>query len=300
MLDKALELLSARWLIHRDTALSYLPLFIAALNGGEKLAGFLNDAGSQLKQDERSKSKVVGFRAGASGETVQYDFDDSSIPDNSIAIIPISGVILPWRSMIIEEQIRCASENDKIIAILFPTNSPGGTVFYVDILAKTIKDCKKPTVAVIMNMAASAAMWLTSAMNYRIATSPMDSIGSIGVFTSFTDMQVLLKEKLGISIVDIYATKSTRKNEMTRQLLEAGNKKPIVDDLDFVNDIFHKAIQDNMGIKADSEVFDGAIYNAQDAITQGLINEINSLDYAIEYAYTAGLTTKINQYKSLI
>lgn len=299
MIDKALELLSARWLIHRETVLSYLPLFISFLNGGDKLAGFLSEASTQLKNDERSKSKILAFRAGASGETVQFEFDDNSIPDNSIAIIPISGVILSWRSMIIEEQIRRAIENDKIIAIVFPTNSPGGTVFYTDILAKTIKDCQKPTVAVIMNMAASAAIWLTSAMNYRISTSPMDSIGSIGVFTSFTDMQVLLKEKLGINIIDIYATKSTRKNEMTRLLLE-GNKKPIVDDLDFVNEIFHKVIQDNMGIKPDSEVFDGAIYNAQDAITHGLINEINSLDYAIEYAYTAGLTNKINQYKSLI
>jgi len=299
MIERVLEMLSARWLIHRDTALSYLPLFVSFLNGGEKFAAFLNEAPEEYKLRERKKSKVLGFRAGSGGETVQYEFDDQSIPDNSIAVIPISGTILSWKSMLIEENIRMALANDKIIAILFPTNSPGGMVFYTDILADTIKNCTKPTVAAIMNMSASAAMWLTSAMNYRISTSPMDWAGSIGVFTSYTDMQVLLKEKLGINIIDIYATKSTRKNEMTRLLLE-GNKKPIVDDLDFVNEIFHTAIQRNLSLKKDSEVFDGAIYNAVEAQKLGLINEINSLDYAIEYAYQAGLTNKINQYKQFI
>lgn len=290
-MDRVLEMLSARWLIHRDTALSYLPMMIAFLNGSDNFASLMPEA----EEKKRSTPKVLAFSS-APGLMVQYEFDDPCIPDNSIAVIPIQGPILSWKSMNLVDSIRKAQSNDNIIALLFPTNSPGGMVFYTDILAKEIKNCKKPTVASIMNMSASAAMWITSAMNYRIATSPMDWIGSIGVFTSYTDMQILLKDKLGITITDIYATLSTRKNEMSRALLE-GNKKPIIDDLDFVNDIFHAAIRENLGIKADSEVFTGAIYNAQDAIKQGLINEINSLDYAIEYAYNAGLTNKISNYK---
>jgi len=284
-------MLSARWLIHRDTALSYLPMLIAFLNGNEHFASMMPMA----EEEKRSKPRVLAMGS-EPGAMVQYEFDDPCIPDNSIAVIPILGTILSWKSMNIIDSIRKAENNENIIAILFPTNSPGGMVFYTDILAKEIKDCQKPTVASIMNMSASAAMWITSAMDYRIATSPMDWIGSIGVFTSYTDMQVLLKDKLGITITDIYATLSTRKNEMSRALLE-GNKKPIIDDLDFVNEIFHAAIRENLGIKADSEVFTGAIYNANEAITHRLINEINSLDYAIDYAYKAGLTHKINNYK---
>ncbi len=291
MIDKLLEMLSARWLIHRDTALSYLPMLIAFLNGNDQFASLMPKA----EQEKHSKPRILAMGS-EPGSMVRYEFDDPCIPDNSIAVIPIQGTILSWKSMNIVEAVRKASDNENIIALLFPTNSPGGMVFYTDILANEIKNCKKPTVASIMNMSASAAMWITSAMDYRIATSKMDWIGSIGVFTSYTDMQVMLKEKLGITITDIYATLSTRKNEMTRALLE-GNQKPIIDDLDFVNEIFHTAIRENLGIKADSEVFTGAIYNAQQAINHGLINEINSLDYAIDYAYKAGLTNKINNYK---
>jgi ClpP class serine protease len=294
MVDRVLEMLSARWLIHRDTALSYLPLFISFLQGGEKLSSFM----PREEEIKRSRAKVLSLGTGGwSSMATEYELSDPNIPDNSIAWIPIWGTILSWRSMNLIEVIRKARANDKIIALVFPVNSPGGMVFYTDILAAEIKEVGKPTVAAIMNMSASAALWLTSSMDYRIATSAMDSIGSIGVFTSFTDMQVLLKEKLGITIIDLYATKSTRKNEMVRSLLE-GNTKPIIDDLDFVNEIFHAAIRQNLGIKADSEVFTGAIYNAQDALVHGLINEINSLDFAIEYAYKQGLTNKINHFKT--
>ena len=40
------------------------------------------------------------------------------------------------------------------------------------------------------------------------------------------------------------------------------------------------------------EVFSGAIYYAQQAIDLKLINEINSLDYAITFAHRQGLIHK--------
>jgi len=287
-------MVSGRWLVHRDTAVSYLPMLIAFLNGSENIASIM----TKEEADKLSKPRILAIGT-QPGKLVQYDFGDPCIPDNSIAVIPIQGTILPWSSMRIYQAVQLAEDNENIISILFPTNSPGGMVNFTDILANEIKNCKKPTVAVVQNMSASAAMWLISAMDYRITTSPMDFIGSIGVFTSYTDMSVLLKEKLGISITDIYATKSTRKNEMTRLFLE-GNTQPIIDDLDFVNEIFHATIQKNLGLKADSEVFTGAIFNAPQAIDLGLINEINTMDYAIEYVYNQGLTSKINKYKSSI
>ena len=293
-MDRILQMVSGRWLVHRDTAVSYLPMLIAFLNGSENIASIM----TKEEADKLSKPRILAIGT-QPGKLVQYDFGDPCIPDNSIAVIPIQGTILPWSSMRIYQAVQLAEDNENIISILFPTNSPGGMVNFTDILANEIKNCKKPTVAVVQNMSASAAMWLISAMDYRITTSPMDFIGSIGVFTSYTDMSVLLKEKLGISITDIYATKSTRKNEMTRLFLE-GNTQPIIDDLDFVNEIFHATIQKNLGLKADSEVFTGAIFNAPQAIDLGLINEINTMDYAIEYVYNQGLTSKINKYKSSI
>jgi ClpP class serine protease len=88
---------------------------------------------------------------------------------------------------------------------------------------------------------------------------------------------------------------------MTRALqMDPLNTQSIVDDLDFVNGIFHKTIQDNLGISADSEVFTGAIYNAAQAVDLKLINEINTLEYAIDYAYKQGLIHKARQQYQLI
>jgi protease-4 len=292
MIERILELLEAKWLIHRDTAISYLPMLLAFVNGQK----FAWSPEEEIENKKRRAPKVLAFGRNVMDVAGQYSLDDPQIPANSIAVIPISGTILAWSSQTLIENIRKAQANDKIISILFPVNSPGGMAFMTDIAAQAIKNTEKPTTAMIMNMAASGAMWLISAMDYRIATSPMDFVGSIGVRTSWTDFTDLFEKKLGIKVQEIYATLSTRKNEFTRALKD-GNSGPVVADLDFVNQIFHQAIRDNLGIKQDSEVFAGATYNAQQGISLGLINEVNTMDYALEYAYKRGLSNKIKTYQ---
>jgi len=296
MFDRILELLDSKWLIHRDTAVSYLPLLVAYLNG-QPVAFNPNEKKGRFSKPNVLIKSATGFKAlfPEDDSNSPLDFSNPDLPEHSVALIPIQGPIFSWDSLRLIECIQRAQENDKIISALFVVNSPGGQVFMTDIAAQTIKAFNKPTVGMIMNMAASAAMWMISGMNHRIATSPMDLIGSIGVYTSFMDMQVMLKDKLGITITDIYATLSTRKNEMVRALKE-GNLEPITKDLDFVNAIFHQSIRENLGIDQTSEVFTGAIYNAIEAQKLGLITEIGSMDYAYQKAFEEGLINKMNQF----
>ncbi|MFZ4569707.1 MAG: S49 family peptidase [Bacteroidales bacterium] len=296
MFDRILELLDSKWLIHRDTAVSYLPLLVAYLNG-QPVAFNPNEKKGKFSKPNVLVKTVTGFSAmyPEDGDSSPVDFSNPDLPEHSVALIPIQGPIFSWNSLQLIEAVKQAQINDKIIAALFVVNSPGGQVFMTDIAAQAIKGFNKPTVGMIMNMAASAAMWMISGMTYRIATSPMDLIGSIGVYTSFMDMQVLLKDKLGITITDIYATLSTRKNEMVRALKE-GNLEPITKDLDFVNDIFHQAIRENLSIEKESEVFTGAIYNAIEAQKHGLITEIGTMDYAYQKAYEEGLIHRMTQF----
>ena len=294
-MEQILELLSSRWLIHTDTALSYIPLLVAFLSGkSDKLSLF-----DQTAEDaKRAKPKALAF--GQASTITEFELSDPGIPENSVAVIPVWGPIVPSKSMQLIDCIRQAQFNPNINSILFPVNSPGGTIFYLDILSGEISSTTKPTVAVVMNCCASAAMWITSAMDYRIATSPMDQVGSIGTMVSIMDFRGLL-EKIGIKETQLYADKSILKNASVRSLFaDQPNQQPIMDQINFVNEIFHKAIQDNLSISADSEVFSGAIYYAQQAISLKLINEINSLDYAIEYAYKQGLIYKgKSQFQSL-
>jgi len=269
-----------------DSALSYLPLVMAWVNG-QKFA-----SEEMTKEEKANKPYALSFKIQDGVNIVgQYELDDPAMPENSVAVIPIQGVILSWNSMNLVANIQQAGMNPSINSILFLVNSPGGMVFYTDIAATEIKNCKKPTVACIMNMGASAAMWMISAMDYRICTSPMDWVGSIGTMMSFMDFSRMLKEKLSIDIYEIYADDSSRKNEMLRQLRE-GNDTLVKQDLKFVNDIFHQTILDNLKLPKDSEVFQGATYNATDGLRLGLIDEINTVDYAIDFAYKKGLSFK--------
>ena len=291
MLNRIFSILGAQWLIHQDTAVSYLPVLIAFVKGQEML----------LKSADDKKPYVVAWSDGAQliPTIGKWNLTDASIPENSVAVIPVDGVICSWNSVDLMTMLRDAQANDSINSILLVVNSPGGMVSQIDLLAGSIKSLTKPTVSVVMGMAASAAMWVISATSYRIATSPIDVIGSIGTKTSIQDYSGLL-EKIGIKITDFYATKSTRKDEEVRAIKENGDTKPMTAFVDFVNEVFHQAIRENLGIAADSEVFTGAAFFAAKAQELGLINEIGSMDYALAKAYQLGLRNKIiNQSKSL-
>jgi signal peptide peptidase SppA len=290
MLNRIFSILGAQWLIHQDTAISYLPVLLAFVKGQE----ILMQPGDVMKP----------YIAGCNGpdqeiNTCQrWEFEYDSIPDNSVAIIPIDGVICTWDTMQLLSWLKWVKENDRINAVLFLVNSPGGMVSQIDLLSNSIKELGKPTVALIMGMAASAAVWAISGCTCRIATSPIDMIGSIGTKTTFQDYAGML-EKIGIKVEDIYATLSTRKDEQYRAYKDNGDTAPMIAMLDFINEVFHQNIRDNMGIDAGSEVFTGAIYFAAQAQQLGLIDEINTMDYALEKAYQLGLKNKIiNQSKS--
>src|ERR1035438_8802432 len=153
MLNRIFSLLDAQWLIHRETAVSYLPVLISFLNGQKVIL----EEGPARKPYFFSKRAQDDINLSDSG-----NLDDPDIPINSIAVIPIEGVLVSWKTMELVQNIRMASDNPNICAVVFLVNSPGGMVFYTDITAQTIKDLQKPSVSVIFNCAASAAMWLRS------------------------------------------------------------------------------------------------------------------------------------------
>lgn len=292
MLDRIFSILSSTWLIHRDTAISYLPALVAFLNGQEIL----------LQDSESPKAYAVSFSDRGEGNINKVDqcgLDNGNIPENAVAVIPIKGVIVEWKSEWLLECIGNVKSNPSINSVVFMVNSPGGMVSQIDIIASEIKGLGKPSIALISGMACSAAMWLISAMDYRIATSKLDVVGSIGAKVTIDDFSGLL-EKVGIKFTDLYATKSILKDKEFRALKENNDPKPITEFVDFINDFFHDSIRKNLGIREDSPVFTGDTYFAEKGIDLGLINEIATSDYAFNYAYQQGLRNKIiNQSKNL-
>jgi len=280
------EVFQNNWLIHKDIALSYLPQLISYLNGNK-----LEFNSEELIQ--RNKPYIINNQTSIVGT---HDLEDIDIPENSIAVIPIVGIIRKYGYYGTQElinKIALAEQNPQIIAILFYYETGGGMVTNTDIAAEAIKNCTIPTIAFASGIVASAGMWLYSASNYRIIQSKLDSIGSIGTMVQLADYNGFY-EKYGINIYEIYATLSTKKNNEIRELFDKQNDKPMIESLDFVNAEFHSVISRNLNIKSDSEVFTGELYYAERGIELGLANEINSFDYAVAKANELGLAKAIN------
>lgn len=282
MYGKLLQILSAQWLIHGETAMSYLPVLVSILRGAK-----INEA--DFKDEFAPKAYVTDATL-----VDQWDLQDGNVPMNSVAILPICGVMTTDKTIRLINNVRMVKANPNISSVVFRTNTPGGMVDKIDMASAEIKSLTIPKLSVIEGIDASAGMWITSACDKRIATSLLDRIGSIGVMTSSMNFEPLLK-KLGIESKDFYATKSTNKNNSSRQLAE-GNEQPIIDELDYVNELFHKTIMDNMGIAADSEVLKGDIYYTEEAIKMGLVDQLMSFDDAIQLAIQMGAKSNINNY----
>lgn len=291
MLNRVFSILSEGWLIHQDTALSYLPALVAFVNGQKML----------LEIGTEEKPVIVGMSGDGNIHVEQrpLNFDDQELPDNSLAMLPVSGPLCAWDYRDLDHYLSRAAHNDRIIGVILKIDSPGGMIKGLDVTSNKIKSLGKPVIAVINGMAASAAMWLASACTYRIATSSMDMVGSIGVKTSLRDLSGLM-EKVGIKTQDFFATKSTEKDKEARAWLENQDPAPMMEIIDFINDHFHEAIQQNLRIASGSEVFSGGIYFAEKGKELGLINEINTMEYAIEKAYQSGLSNKIKSQSSKI
>lgn len=119
--------------------------------------------------------------------------------DGTVALIPIKGLITRHLSAAdacagvvatdpvkVAEQVEAAADNPDIKAIVADINSPGGVTTGVVEAAARIRAVrertKKPMIAQVNGMCASAAYWLASSFG-EISITPSGMIGSIGVYT---------------------------------------------------------------------------------------------------------------------
>lgn len=129
-----------------------------------------------------------------------------------VGVIEIQGMIAGDRSAAgllaegstgsrtIMEQLRQASKDPNIKAVILRINSPGGTAAASQEIADEVRRLKESGVKVVTSMgdtAASGAYWI-AAVSDKIVANPGTITGSIGVLMETTNYQELLN-KLGIS-----------------------------------------------------------------------------------------------------
>lgn len=131
--------------------------------------------------------------------------------EGQVGVLPVYGIIAQRISTMEQisggggtstEQIaagfRAMLDDDMIKAIILDIHSPGGTVFGVEDLGNEIYESrgKKPIIAQVNSLAASAAYWIASQAD-EVVVTPGGQAGSIGVYTIHEDISAFL-EKEGI------------------------------------------------------------------------------------------------------
>lgn len=284
------------WAIEPSVAESYLPQIMLVLNGK---AAFDNPDPKRLMagliNPEEADTKIKPWH-------ISWQDHFRNAEPGSIALIPISGPIMKEDNCgsagtsTRMAQIKMAASNQNIDAIVLQIDSPGGEVNGTQQLADVIKSVKKPVISFVDGMMASAALWIGSAGNEIISSTPQDIIGSIGTMISFADMRATF-EAQGVKFHEVYADKSSDKNGIFKSALN-GDYKPLKEELlNPLNEAFIKAVKTNRKGKFDVEkenIFTGKTYMAKDAIAHGLVDSIGTLDMAIARARELAAGPKAN------
>lgn len=246
-----------------------------------------------------TKASVFGKRDGEVAQDEYPEFSEQwSYGDGDVVVarIPLTGIIMREAPgsffmpvvdpvQLVLDQIRAAQNDETVRAILLEVDSPGGAVtpsdeIYHALLGFRASDEERRVIVFARDVAASGAYYAAVASDWIIA-EPTSILGSIGVI-----MQTLnwhqLSERMGVSDVTI---KSGENKDMlnpfrTPDLAELGILQNVVDSM---HRRFSDAVKEGRGLDdaAMERIADGRIFTTEDAMAEGMIDEIGYWDDAV-------------------
>ncbi len=229
----------------------------------------------------------------SSNQQTVYAYNDRSLfrkktnnlekaPTGAIAVYNIVGIMMKYDSiftpgmMSLETAMLEADQLENISAHIIVIDSGGGEAAFMHSFANTIRnEIKKPVIAFINGRCASAAYYLASACDKIYSNEKTDQVGSIGVLVTAVDFKGFY-EKQGVKLHEIYATQSTKKNELFNEAYK-GNYKPLQKELlnPFAVQFIESVQKFRPGLR-DEDAFKGKIYTAAEAEKIGMIDGVNS------------------------
>jgi protease-4 len=205
-----------------------------------------------------------------------------------IALIEIKGVIKESGETI--DHLKKYAEEEAVKGIVLRIDSPGGAVVPAQEIYKevvTIREKGKPVVASLGNIAASGGYYIACAAD-KIIANPGTITGSIGVILALSNIEELLG-KIGLKTTVI---KSGRYKDMGSPLrpLSEEERRLLQKLMDNVHYQFIEAVAQGRGLPIEEvkKLADGRIFTGQQAKKLHLIDELGTLENAIDYAAKLG------------
>lgn len=283
--------MSSRTLAHLADQVLNRPLLLAP----EKLSVIMAALDGRLGIDVSAvsaipeASRLVGSRTDRStGAALSYTLTDSGVAIihlvgsfvNRGAYIGASSGLISYEGA--QYQLRAAGADPKVRAVVLDLESPGGQALGAFETARAVRDLasRKPVIAVVNGMAASAAYAIASAAT-RIVTTESGISGSIGVVLLHVDRQGAM-EKAGL--------KPT--------LIHAGAHK--VDGNPY--EALPKAVRDQMQVEVDAlmAMFVGCVASGRKGMTEAAIRKTEARTFMGAEAVKAGLADDVGTFETVL
>jgi len=223
----------------------------------------------------------------------------------TIAVLSIFGAITPRSGMMSDisqrgcsmdsfsAQYRQVMNDSNIDGVIINIDSPGGNVFQVPETADLIYSLKdrKPNVAVVTGMCASAALWL-GVQFAELVASPSSDIGSIGVIMRHEDVSKLMSD-MGVTETYIESPRDGHKSEGNPYTpLSPDSKEYLLSRTDEYYDMFLSALARGRGVgsrgnQSAVSIIDqtwgrGRMMGAQAALGLGIVDRISTMQAEVD------------------
>ena len=209
-----------------------------------------------------------------------------NIPIGSrLALIRIEGPIIDSKDA--TDEIKEYAKDKSIKAIVLRIDSPGGAVApSQEIYEEVKKAVAQKNVIVSMGSVAASGGYYIAAPATKIIANPGTLTGSIGVIMEIPNIEGLMN-KIGIKTEVI---KSGRHKDIASAFRTMGKEEREILQgvMDNVHEQFMKAVAEGRKIKMEEvrKIADGRIFTGEQAKTNGLVDDLGTLEDAIKAAAT--------------
>lgn len=215
----------------------------------------------------------------------------SSLAKNKIAVIYAQGQIMYGEGNediigqgIINKAIKKARKDKSVKAIVLRVNSPGGSALASELIWRELELTKKekPLVVSMGNLAASGGYYIACNAD-KIIAEPTTITGSIGVFGMIPNISKLT-DKLGINAEQVSTNSSA--NYSVFEPIDEKFYKVTKEGVEQIYNVFVTRVADGRGLKFDEvdKIAQGRVWTGKQALENGLVDALGSLDDAIEMA----------------
>ncbi|WP_127599852.1 signal peptide peptidase SppA [Nitratireductor alexandrii] len=212
---------------------------------------------------------------------------------DQIAKVRIEGTITEDEELL--DRLERIAETDRVKGVILAVDSPGGTTAGGEAIFEAVRRLaeKKPVVAQVGTLAASAGYMIASASDHIVARKS-SIVGSIGVLVQFPDVTGLM-DKVGIKLEEIKSSPLKAEPSPfnpTTDEERAMIRAMILDSYDW----FVGLVTERRPLsRAETErLADGSVFTGRQALDRKLVDALGGEEMALAWLKSKGVDTELD------